>query len=69
MLNDKICKLREELNNSIQTGKDFKEIYKLSVELDELIAKYYNENGNSKEEENEKQKNHSYDKKCDRNIG
>ncbi len=69
MLNDKICKLREELNNSIQTGKDFKEIYKLSVELDELIAKYYMENGNSREEKNEDNENNSYDKKYDRDIG
>lgn len=41
MLNDEICKLREELNNSIISGEDYSVIYKLSVELDELIAKYY----------------------------
>lgn len=41
MLNDEICKLRDELNNSIITGQDYEVIYKLSVELDELIAKYY----------------------------
>lgn len=41
MLNDKICKLREELNNSIITGQDYSITYKLSVELDELIAQYY----------------------------
>ena len=37
MLNDEICKLRE----SIISGEDYSIIYKLSVELDELIAKYY----------------------------
>lgn len=41
MLDDKIYKLRERLNESIITGKSYKEIYKLSVELDELIAEYY----------------------------
>lgn len=41
MLNDEICKLREELNNSIVSGKDYSVIYRLSVELDDLIAKYY----------------------------
>lgn len=44
MLNDEICKLREKLNKSIEDGQDYEEIYKLSVELDELIAKYYEKN-------------------------
>ena len=41
MLDDKICKLREELNNSIITGQDYSITYELSIELDELIAEYY----------------------------
>ena len=41
MLNDEICKLREKLNKSIEDGQEYEVIYKLSVELDELIAKYY----------------------------
>lgn len=41
MLNDEICRLREELNNSIINGQDYELTYKLSVELDELIAEYY----------------------------
>ena len=41
MLNDEICNLREKLNKSIENGDDYKIIYNLSVELDELIAKYY----------------------------
>ena len=40
MLNDEICKLRDKLNNSILTGQDYSVTYKLSVELDELIAEY-----------------------------
>ena len=30
-----------ELNKRIEENADYDEIYKLSVELDELIAKYY----------------------------
>jgi len=41
MLNDKICKLREELNNSILTGQDYSITYELSIKLDKLIAEYY----------------------------
>ena len=41
MLNDEICKLREKLNESIALGNDYEITYKLSVDLDELIAKYY----------------------------
>lgn len=44
MLNDEICKKRDELNNSIISGQDYNTVYKLSVELDELIAKYYKDN-------------------------
>lgn len=41
MLNEKICKLREELNKSIQNGEDYEKIYTISVQLDKLIAKFY----------------------------
>ena len=41
MLNDEICKLRDKLNKSIEQGDDYSNTYKISVELDELIAKYY----------------------------
>ena len=41
MLNDEICKMRDKLNNSIASGEDYSVIYKISVELDELIAEYY----------------------------
>ena len=41
MLNEEICKLRDKLNESIENNADYEEIYKLSVELDELIARYY----------------------------
>lgn len=41
MLNDEICKLRDKLNKSIEQGEDYAITYKLSIELDELITKYY----------------------------
>lgn len=43
MLNEKICKLRDKLNESIEKEKDYSVIYKISVELDELIAEFYKE--------------------------
>lgn len=46
MLNDEICKLREKLNESIISGQDYTVTYKLSIELDELIAKYYRKTKN-----------------------
>ena len=41
MLNDEICKLRDELNLKIEKGCDYSFIYELSLKLDKLIAKYY----------------------------
>ena len=41
MLNDEICKLREKLNKSIEENANYEEIYNISVELDKLIAKFY----------------------------
>ncbi len=51
MLNDEICKKREELNRSIIENKDYSIIYKLSVELDELIAEFYRESDKNEEKE------------------
>lgn len=41
MMDEMICEKRDELNKSIENGDDYETIYKLSVELDELIAEYY----------------------------
>lgn len=41
LLDEKICKVREKLNKCISDGEDYSVIYKVSVELDELIAQYY----------------------------
>lgn len=52
MLNEEICKLRDKLNRSIENNEDYSIIYQLSVELDELIAKYYNDLKKSKKSHN-----------------
>lgn len=44
MLDEEICKLRDELNKCISEGEDYSRIYKVSVELDKLIAEYYKNN-------------------------
>ena len=49
MLNDEIRKKREELNRSIEENKSYDEIYKISVELDELISEYYKINETKEE--------------------
>ena len=41
MLDQEILELRRKLNESVTKEKDYEKTYKLSVELDELIAKYY----------------------------
>lgn len=41
MIDEEICKLRDKLNQSILDEKDYNIIYKISIELDELIAQYY----------------------------
>ena len=42
MLDEKILKLRKKLDESIENGNEYDEIYRISVELDEAIWKYYN---------------------------
>lgn len=57
MLNDDICKLREKLNESIINNEDYSITYKISVELDELIAKYYRTTITLKPKPKKKRKN------------
>lgn len=51
MLEDKIKRKRDELNESIEKHKKYEDVYKLSVELDDLISEFYKES-----EEKKKQK-------------
>ena len=41
MLNNEINELREKLDNAILKHEDYNIIYQISLQLDELIAKYY----------------------------
>lgn len=41
MLNDEICTLREKLNESLLKEADYAITYELSIQLDELIARFY----------------------------
>ena len=58
MINDEICRLRNELNNSIVRGEDYDKINRISIELDELITEYYikekKKKKNDKKEDNGK---------------
>lgn len=47
MMEEKIIKLRKKLDNSITNDEKYEIIYKISIELDELIAKYYMKYGNA----------------------
>ena len=49
MIDDEICKTRNELNKSIEDGVAYSKIYEISVKLDKLIAKYYEENAKNRE--------------------
>ena len=55
MLINQICSLRDKLNKSILT-EDYENTYKLSIELDELIARYYRESLSSDEVESNRGK-------------
>lgn len=41
MLDEEILELRRKLNESVEKEESYKKIYKLSIELDDLIAEYY----------------------------
>ena len=43
MLEEKIQRKREELNESIEKQEKYENVYKLSVELDDLISEFYKE--------------------------
>jgi len=42
MLDEEILELRRKLDESITNEKNYDKTYRLSVELDNLITKYYN---------------------------
>ena len=52
MLEEKIQIKRKQLNESIEKNKKYEDVYKLSIELDDLITEFY-----KKSKEKEKTKN------------
>ena len=42
MIDEEILELRRKLDESITKEKNYDKTYRLSVELDDLITKYYN---------------------------
>lgn len=49
MLEEEIKRKRKQLNESLEKHKRYEDIYRLSVELDELIAEFYKEPKNKEE--------------------
>lgn len=43
MLEEKIKRKRKELDESIENNREYEDVYKLSVELDDLITEFYKE--------------------------
>ena len=41
MLEDEITRKRKELNESIENAGKYEDVYRLSIELDELITEFY----------------------------
>lgn len=41
MLEEEIKRKRKELNESIENQRKYEDVYRLSVELDELITEFY----------------------------
>ena len=56
MLEEKIQIKRKELDDSIQNHRKYEDVYKLSVELDNLIAEFYEETKQNKKKANKKRK-------------
>lgn len=63
MLEEEIKRKREELNKSLEKNDKYENVYKLSVELDELISEFYKE-----KDEKEKKKSIFKQKKNYRKI-
>lgn len=63
MLEEKINKKREELNDSIEKNDKYEDVYRLSIELDDLISEFY-----KKSEEKVKAKNILKSRKTVRKI-
>lgn len=54
MLEEKIQRKRKELNESIENHQKYEDVYKLSVELDDLITEFYKESKERKKKKNKR---------------
>lgn len=52
MLEEKIQKKRKQLNESIEKNGKYEDVYRLSVELDDLIAEFYKESKEKRKTKN-----------------
>ena len=43
MIEDKIKRKRKELDESIENNDEYENVYRLSIELDDLITEFYKE--------------------------
>lgn len=48
MLEDEIKRKRKELNESIENNEKYEKVYRLSIELDDLISEFYKESQEKK---------------------
>lgn len=48
MLEDEITKKRKELNESIENAGKYEDVYRLSIELDDLITEFYKDSKNKR---------------------
>lgn len=56
MLEEEISQKRKELDESLKKGSNYETTYKLSVELDDLIAEFYKKSKEKQEEEYSKKR-------------
>lgn len=48
MLEEEIQRKRKELNESLENNNKYEDVYRLSVELDDLITEFYKESAEKK---------------------
>lgn len=54
MLEEEIKRKRKQLNESIENNTKYEDVYRLSVELDDLITEFYKESKERKKQKNKK---------------
>ena len=52
MLEEKIQTKRKQLNESIERNRKYEDVYRLSVELDDLITEFYKESKEKRKAKN-----------------